>query len=85
MRFGIGDGSEHTLEEVGQSFQVTRERIRQIKAKPLRKLPQAQGLPGRQPDLAHPERGSRPAREGSTVLTPRSRPVARPLHLGNRF
>ncbi len=30
MRFGLEDGSEHTLEEVGQSFQVTRERIRQI-------------------------------------------------------
>jgi RNA polymerase primary sigma factor len=38
MRFGIGDGSEHTLEEVGQSFAVTRERIRQIEAKALRKL-----------------------------------------------
>ncbi len=38
MRFGIGDGSEHTLEEVGQSFQVTRERIRQIEAKALREL-----------------------------------------------
>ena len=38
MRFGIEDGSEHTLEEVGQSFQVTRERIRQIEAKALRKL-----------------------------------------------
>jgi RNA polymerase primary sigma factor len=34
----IGDGSEHTLEEVGQRFQVTRERIRQIEAKALRKL-----------------------------------------------
>ena len=38
MRFGIGDGSEHTLEEVGQRFSVTRERIRQIEAKALRKL-----------------------------------------------
>jgi RNA polymerase primary sigma factor len=38
MRFGVGDGSEHTLEEVGQSFAVTRERIRQIEAKALRKL-----------------------------------------------
>jgi len=38
MRFGLDDGSEHTLEEVGQSFQVTRERIRQIEAKALRKL-----------------------------------------------
>jgi RNA polymerase primary sigma factor len=38
MRFGLDDGSEHTLEEVGQVFEVTRERIRQIEAKALRKL-----------------------------------------------
>jgi len=38
MRFGMGDGTEHTLEEVGQCFAVTRERIRQIEAKALRKL-----------------------------------------------
>ena len=38
MRFGVGEGSEHTLEEVGQNFAVTRERIRQIEAKALRKL-----------------------------------------------
>jgi RNA polymerase primary sigma factor len=38
MRFGVSDGSEHTLEEVGQSFAVTRERIRQIESKALRKL-----------------------------------------------
>jgi RNA polymerase primary sigma factor len=38
MRFGVGDGSERTLEEVGQSFGVTRERIRQIEAKALHKL-----------------------------------------------
>ena len=38
MRFGVGDGSEHTLEEVGKKFAVTRERIRQIEAKALRKL-----------------------------------------------
>jgi RNA polymerase primary sigma factor len=38
MRFGMDDGSEHTLEEVGQTFSVTRERIRQIEAKALRKL-----------------------------------------------
>lgn len=38
MRFGFDDGKEHTLEEVGQKFNVTRERIRQIEAKALRKL-----------------------------------------------
>jgi RNA polymerase primary sigma factor len=38
MRFGMEDGSQHTLEEVGQAFDVTRERIRQIEAKALRKL-----------------------------------------------
>jgi RNA polymerase primary sigma factor len=40
MRFGLEDGSEHTLEQVGQEFDVTRERIRQIEAKALRKLRQ---------------------------------------------
>jgi RNA polymerase primary sigma factor len=38
MRFGLGMNGEHTLEEVGQQFSVTRERIRQIEAKALRKL-----------------------------------------------
>ena len=38
MRFGIGKAGNHTLEEVGQDFEVTRERIRQIEAKALRKL-----------------------------------------------
>jgi RNA polymerase primary sigma factor len=46
MRFGVGEGSEHTLEEVGRSFNVTRERIRQIESKALRKL-------------RHPSRSSR--------------------------
>ena len=41
MRFGLGDGNEHTLEEVGRRFSVTRERIRQIEAKALRKLRQS--------------------------------------------
>ena len=38
MRFGMQEGSEHTLEEVGRAFSVTRERIRQIEAQALRKL-----------------------------------------------
>jgi RNA polymerase primary sigma factor len=38
MRFGLMDSNEHTLEEVGQRFKVTRERIRQIEAKALKKL-----------------------------------------------
>jgi RNA polymerase primary sigma factor len=46
MRFGIGENSDHTLEEVGRDFEVTRERIRQIEAKALRKL-------------AHPSRSGR--------------------------
>ena len=41
MRFGIGEKSDHTLEEVGRDFAVTRERIRQIEAKALGKLRQS--------------------------------------------
>jgi RNA polymerase primary sigma factor len=41
MRFGLGDGNEYTLEEVGQKFKVTRERIRQIEEKAIRKLRQS--------------------------------------------
>ena len=40
LRFGLGDGISHTLEQVGQEFGVTRERIRQIEAKALKKLGQ---------------------------------------------
>jgi RNA polymerase primary sigma factor len=47
MRFGIGMNTEHTLEEVGQQFNVTRERIRQIEAKALLKLQH----PARSPKL----------------------------------
>jgi RNA polymerase primary sigma factor len=49
MRFGIGMNTDHTLEEVGRQFGVTRERIRQIEAKALRKL--------RQPDRSSHLRG----------------------------
>ena len=45
MRFGIGEKTDFTLEEVGQKFAVTRERIRQIEAKALRKLRQPQRAP----------------------------------------
>jgi RNA polymerase primary sigma factor len=45
MRFGLEDGSEHTLEQIGQEFAVTRERIRQLEAKALHKL--------RHPSRAH--------------------------------
>jgi RNA polymerase primary sigma factor len=44
MRFGLTDGVTHTLEEVGQEFDVTRERIRQIEAKALEKLQKFPGI-----------------------------------------
>jgi len=45
MRFGLGDGNEHTLEEVGQQYKVTRERIRQIQEKAIRKLKRSSDSP----------------------------------------
>jgi len=44
MRFGLKDGVSHTLEEVGQEFDVTRERIRQIEAKALEKMEKIEGV-----------------------------------------
>jgi RNA polymerase primary sigma factor len=52
MRFGIGEKTDFTLEEVGQKFAVTRERIRQIEAKALRKLRQPQRAPTLDPPSA---------------------------------
>ncbi len=53
MRFGIGENSEHTLEEVGKSFNVTRERIRQIQVKALGKLRRAEATRQLRPLLDH--------------------------------
>jgi RNA polymerase primary sigma factor len=53
MRFGVGEGSEHTLEEVGKSFNVTRERIRQIESKALRKLRHPSWVAKLKPFLDH--------------------------------
>ena len=57
MRFGVGEGAEHTLEEVGRSFNVTRERIRQIESKALRKLRHPTLSAKLSPffDLSHPD------------------------------
>ena len=59
MRFGIGMNTDHTLEEVGQQFSVTRERIRQIEAKALRKLKH----PSAEPEAAE--------LLGQLIITPR--------------
>jgi RNA polymerase primary sigma factor len=57
MRFGVGEGAEHTLEEVGRSFNVTRERIRQIESRALRKLRHPTLSAKLSPffDLSHPD------------------------------
>ena len=73
MRFGLEDGSEHTLEEVGQNFAVTRERIRQIEAKALRKL--------RHPSRSHRlraflENGNAERRNEAATAAPRCSAVA---------
>src|SRR5262249_8826864 len=63
LRFGIGEKSDYTLEEVGQRFQVTRERIRQIEAKALRKL-RKPSRPKNRENFAHRWRGRSPERGG---------------------
>ena len=84
MRFGLEDGSEHTLEEVGHSFEVTRERIRQIEAKALRKLRHPSRsrnlrtfLEGVVEGVLLPEETSRAAGGPHAVLGSRRRPLCR--------
>ena len=78
MRFGVGEGSEHTLEEVGQSFAVTRERIRQIEAKALRKLRH----PSRSsPAEAVPRGTVEPERSGKAESSRYDGPLAQRLEL----
>ena len=67
MRFGIGMNTDHTLEEVGQQFNVTRERIRQIEAKALRKLKH----PSRRGSCAASWRQLRWPRPAAQVCTPK--------------
>ena len=70
MRFGIGMNTDHTLEEVGQQFSVTRERIRQIEAKALRKLKhpsrsaEAAELPGQLSGAPHRNTAKSPPKGG---------------------
>ena len=72
MRFGLDDGSEHTLEEVGQSFAVTRERIRQIEAKALRKL-------------RHPRARANSARSSKALLTITNRSARNQARIATGF
>ena len=82
MRFGIGMNTDHTLEEVGQQFSVTRERIRQIEAKALQEAeapepePEAPELPGQLSRSAAVPRRTPPleAKHRSTTHLPRARP-----------
>ena len=80
MRFGIGMNTDHTLEEVGQQFSVTRERIRQIEAKALRKLkhpsrqPEAELVPGQLTEAR--TRGSERGSDAPLFLSLRAQPCA---------
>ena len=66
MRFGIGMNADHTLEQVGQTFSVTGERIRQIEAKALRKL--------KHPSRSEKIKRKRPTRYGKTAKKTRPAP-----------
>ena len=80
MRFGIGMNTDHTLEEVGQQFSVTRERIRQIEAKALRKLKH----PSRSRKLQElPRQLTHHGRSATRVVAPptRAAKTADPLHV----
>ncbi len=78
MRFGLDTTSDHTLEEVGKQFDVTRERIRQLESKAMRKLMHPSRADKLRPFL---ERSAK-ARSTPPLSTPYSRPTAphRPDH-----
>jgi RNA polymerase primary sigma factor len=85
LRFGIGCEREHTLEEIGQQFDVTRERIRQIEAKALRQL----ALAGARPLASHRARGAgrsggRPSRSAQAPVHRRWPPAQLRQHLPER-